>query len=140
MSSPTDAPISLGNPPNAPRKAPAPQWRTWALVGIPPCPNFATEEEEEKVALKEEEDYAAADWEREVLEGLAIRPKFLTWTPREVEKIDNLESLKLILQFLRRKFGCPNSQPRNEDEQFFLLTMYNAVVDRISDLNFPSCE
>ena len=135
MSSTSDAAplFSLENPPNAPKKAPAPLWRPWALVGIPPCPNFTTEEEEEKAALKQEEEWAAADEERQLLEGLSIRPKLLTWTPREVEKIDNLETL----HFLRKKFGRPCSQPRNEDEQLFYFIMYDAIVDRISALNFP---
>ena len=127
---------SLENPPNAPKKAPTPPWRTWALVGIPPFPNLSTEEEEEKAALKEEKEWATAETEREFLERSAIRPKLLAWTPREVKMIDNPQTLN----FLHKKFAFPHSQPRNVDEQIFYQMMVEAVVDRMTALHFPPCE
>ena len=134
-SSPLNTVYSLSNPPKAPKKAPAPKWREWAVVAIPPCPNFETEEEEEKAALALEEEWEVIDAEREIIETWNLRPKLLRWTPSEVQFIDCKDTLK----FLYRRFALPYSQPRNADEILFHHMMVEAVLDRMTSLNLQDC-
>ena len=122
---------SLSNPPRTPRKKAAPVWRTWALVALPLCPDFAKEEEEEKVFLKHNEEIEVAEVEREVLESWAIRPRYLNWTPSEVALIDS----EITLMLLYKKHTFPKSQPRNTDEIVFHQMMMEAILDRMTTLN-----
>lgn len=102
-------------------------WREWAVVAIPPFPNLETEEEDEKAALSLEYEWDIIDAEREILEGWELRPKFLRWTPSEVQMIDSKETL----QFLYERFACPSSQPRNIDEIIYHQMMAEAVLERM---------
>ena len=136
MSSPPNTVYTLSNPPKAPKKAPAPIWRTWALEGIPPFPNLEKEEEEEKAALAIEEEWAIIiDVEREILESWNLRPKLLQVIPSEVRFIECEDTLN----FLYRRFASPSSQPRNVDEILFHEMMVEAVLDRITSLNLQHC-
>lgn len=131
MTSPPNTIYTLSNPPKAPKKAPAPIWRTWALEGLPPFPNLEKEEEEEKAALALEEEWAIIDVEREILESWNLRPKFLRWTPSEVQFIECKDTLK----FLHRRYALPSSQPRNADEILYHHMMVEAVLDRMASIN-----
>ena len=128
-------PFSLANPPTAPRKAAAPLWRPWAMSAIPKCPNFGTEEEDERMALQMEEEFLIQEEERNIYESLEIRPKYLRWTPSEVLQIDNKETL----QFLYHRYKFPSSQPRNADEIFYLEVMSETILERIASLTLRNC-
>ena len=129
------APFSLANPPTAPRKTAAPLWRPWAMIAIPKCPNFGTEEEEEAKELETELEFRTQEEERAIYESWEIRPKYLRWTPSEVLDIENKETLK----FLYERYKFPSSQPRNTDEILYLEIMSETIVERIASLTLPNC-
>ena len=76
------------------------------MSAIPKCPNFGTEEEDERMALQMEEEFLIQEEERNIYESLEIRPKYLRWTPSEVWGIDSKETLKfLYCQFVTPRWA-----------------------------------
>ena len=55
-----------------------------------------------------------------------VQPKFLHWTPEDVEEIDDLDTL----MWLREKY-TPFSQPQNVFEETYLSLMLEAVNNRL---------
>ena len=121
---------SLTNPPQAPKKAPTPLWRPWALVGLPKCPNFDETDEEERQELQLQEEALMLEATREVYESWHVRPKFLRWTPDEVANIDTPETCAILY----KEYTGPKSHPKNRDEIVYLTLMTDALLSRICDL------
>lgn len=123
----TSSPIRPYVPPAAPRKAAAPLWRPWALVGLRPLPDLERaecelEEEERRRKRLEAEEAIYAEWE--------VRPKFLRWTPGVIAELEDAEEL----YNLHQRFAFPASQPRNADETIFCAMVAESIVRRMAEL------
>ena len=70
-----------------------------------------------------------AEW-RVLAESGRVREKFLTWSPEDVEKMDDAESLKEI----RRLYHLPASQPWNAFEEAYLQCIVDAVSERLRQI------
>ena len=128
IASPTDAmnckPYSLENPPNAPRRPTAParllerrlaRLSTLPRLTLPP--------------LVEPREMEAAD----LAATGCIRQRFLTWTPDDIEEIDDAESL-----FDLMKLFNPFSQPQNNFEEAYLSLLRDCCRKRIYALRRSS--
>lgn len=117
---------SLLSPPQAPRVTTKPHWRPWRLEGLRlPLPFESEEERKERKLrqLKEEERAEYEQWQ--------IRPKYLLYTPMEVEEIEDVD----FLRFLYAKYAFPSSQPRNRREEAFFDIMKETITYRLLSMN-----
>lgn len=69
--------------------------------------------------------------ERAEYETWPIRPKYLTFTPMEVEEIDDAG----MLRFLYEKYAFPLSQPQNPKEEAFFQVMKETLLCHMLFLN-----
>lgn len=60
-----------------------------------------------------------------------IRPKYLTFTPMEVEEIEDAG----MLRFLYEKYAFPASQPQNIKEEAFFQVMKETLLAHMLSLN-----
>ena len=156
-------PLSLLNPPNAPRKARSFQRRRRG-VRFPPFPNLTSGSETTTTppssppstipSLKNPpnaprkqglrlpfpiKSEAQQRWamrrlreeERAEYETWPIRPKYLTFTPMEVEEINDAG----MLRFLYEKYAFPSSQPQNPKEEAFFQVMKETLLSHMLFLN-----
>lgn len=100
---------SLTNPPNAPKK----------VVKRKTYPIGALEQLRLSFPLKSED---------ERYEQWRIRPKYLTWCPRDIENISDRE----LLTFLHEKYAFPSSQPQNAQEEAYFAIMADKISSRLS--------
>ena len=84
------------------------------------------EEERKKRKLRQ-----LKEEEREEYERWPIRPKYLNWTPMEVEEIEDAD----VLRFLYSQYAFPSSQPRNMKETAFFDVMKETILFRMLSLN-----
>ena len=117
-SSPVKGIPSLLHPPQAPRRDRRPLFRPWILDGLRlPFPiRSKTQKRRVMRRLRQEE--------REQYESWPIRPKYLSWTPMEVEELKDVN----LLEFLYQKYGFPASQPRNSKEEAFFDIMKETIL------------
>ena len=69
------------------------------------------------------------EWEVLLHSGL-VRPKYLNWTPKDVEVETDREELETLLSY----YGFPSSQPTNMCEQSYCDIMGDAIRQKLASL------